>query len=194
MRARQKRLPRECPYVGKGGLKLEFALREFRIKVNGLVTADLGCHVGGFTDCLLQHGAARVYAVDTAYGVLAWKLRRDPRVVVLERTNALYWHPPEPVNLVVADLGWTKQEKSLPAAASMVRPGGVVLSLLKPQYECPRAWLRRGVLDPARLPEVMQMVRTVIPATLCLEAEAPSPLRGSGGNVEVWLMLRHRNV
>src|SRR5262245_635720 len=98
----------DCPYVSRGGLKLRHALDEFGVDVKGLACADLGCSTGGFTDCLLQAGAARVYAVDTAYGQLAWKLRQDSRVVVMERTNALYAEPPAPgglVDLVVADAG-----------------------------------------------------------------------------------------
>src|SRR5882724_2438094 len=91
------------PYVSRGGLKLAHALREFGVAVRGLVCADLGASTGGFTDCLLQHGAAKVYAVDTAYGELAWKLRQDPRVVVIERSNALHVEARELVDLVVAD-------------------------------------------------------------------------------------------
>ena len=189
MRARSNR-PADCPYVGKGGLKLEFALREFGVDVAGLTTADLGCHIGGFTDCLLQGGAAKVCAVDTGYGVLAWKLRQDERVELFQRTNALHWQPPEALDLVAVDVGWTRQEKILAAAAGMVRPGGLILSLVKPQYEAPRQWRRRGVLLPERLPEVMDLVRGSVPAGLALEGEAESPVRGSGGNVEFWLNLR----
>jgi len=191
LRARSNR-PSDCPYVGKGGLKLEFALREFGVDVAGLTTADLGCHIGGFTDCLLQAGAAKVHAVDTGYGVLAWKLRQDERVELFQRTNALHWQPPEALDLVAVDVGWTRQEKILPAAAAMVRPGDLILSLVKPQYEAPRRWRRRGVLLPERLPEVMDLVRRALPPGLALEAEADSPVRGSGGNVEFWLKLRRR--
>ena len=129
MRARSSR-PGDCPYVGKGGLKLEFALREFGVDVAGLTAADLGCHIGGFTDCLLQAGAAKVYAVDAGYGVLAWKLREDERVELFQRTNALHWQPPETLDLVAADVGWTRQERILPAAAAMVSSGGLILSLV----------------------------------------------------------------
>jgi 23S rRNA (cytidine1920-2'-O)/16S rRNA (cytidine1409-2'-O)-methyltransferase len=181
--------PADCPFVGKGGLKLQAALQAFALDVTGLVTADLGCHIGGFTDCLLQAGAARVHAVDTAYGLLAWKLRTDPRVVVHERTNALHWTTPEPLDLIVADLGWTPQARALPVIAGMLKPGGRVVSLVKPQHEVPREWLTGGVLAPERLPEALVLVRAVIPATLRLLAEAPSPVLGSGGNTEAWLLL-----
>ena len=108
-------------YASRAGLKLEAALREFRADVSGRVCADFGCHAGGFTDCLLIHGAARVYAVDPSYGVLAWRLRQDPRVVVMERTNALHADPPEPVDWVTIDVGWTRQALAIPAALRWLR-------------------------------------------------------------------------
>src|ERR1041384_1734333 len=104
-------------YVSRGGLKLAGALDAFNVDVKGWICADLGCNVGGFTDCLLQRGAAKVYAVDTGYGAFAWKLRNDPRVVVMERTNTLYLQPPAVgIDLVVIDLGWTRQIHAIPAA------------------------------------------------------------------------------
>lgn len=143
----------ECPYVSRGGLKLEHALRVFAIDVRGLHAADLGCSTGGFTDCLLRHGAARVVAIDTAYGQLAWTLRNDPRVVVRERSNALHAAPrsdDERVDLVVVDLGWTRQRLLLPAARAWLRSSaGRIVTLIKPHYEhtpepAPRAPARRG--------------------------------------------------
>ena len=109
-------------YVSRGGEKLAAALDHFDIDVADRVCADLGSHVGGFVDCLVQRGAARVYSVDTSYGTLAWKLRRDPRVVVLERTNAMHVVLPEPVDLVTIDVGWTPQSKILPGTAGLLRP------------------------------------------------------------------------
>ena len=105
----------------RAGQKLEHALVRFAIDVNGLVCADLGCSTGGFTDCLLQRGAAKVFAVDTGYGVLDWKLRKDPRVVVMERTNAMHVQLPEPANLVTIDVAWTRQQHILPAAKAILR-------------------------------------------------------------------------
>lgn len=149
----------DTTYVSRGGQKLRHAIAEFGLDVQGLVCADLGCSTGGFTDCLLQHGAARVYAVDTAYGQLAWKLRKDPRVVVMERSNALHTRPVEAVDVVVVDLGWTTQRQLLPVAASWLKPRGsagtsagassraseapcaeplrtpCILTLIKPHYE-----------------------------------------------------------
>ena len=108
-------------FVSRAGGKLDAALTTLKITVTSAVTADLGSNVGGFVDCLLQWGAARVYALDTGYGVLAWKLRKDPRVCVMERTNALFAALPEPVDIITIDAGWTRQEKILPAAAKLLR-------------------------------------------------------------------------
>jgi len=193
-----------CPYVTRGGLKLDFALSVFHFNPAGMTVADLGCHRGGFTDCLLQHGAARVYAVDTGYGILDWKLRKDSRVVVHERTNLLHWSAPEPLDMVVIDAGWTPQRLSLPVALRLVKPGGAILTLVKPQYEAERSELLRGVLPRERLPSVMEKVREnlkqlsapVISPNLrtgalgCAWEEAESPILGSGGNVEFWWLLR----
>lgn len=142
-------------FVSRGGLKLLHAIREFGLDVRGRTCADFGCNVGGFTDCLLQHGAERVYALDTGYGSLAWTLRNDPRVVVRERTNALHAEPPEGgVDLVVIDMAWTPQRLCLPAAKRWLRasPASRIISLIKPHYEVAddeRELLHRGVLDPA---------------------------------------------
>lgn len=192
-RAKSNR-PKDCPFVGKGGLKLQFALEHFGIDVHGLVTADLGCNVGGFTDCLLQNGAAKVYAVDTSYGLLAWKLRIDERVVVCERTNVLYWSPPEQMDLVVSDMGWTRQDKVLPVIESMLKPGGQALSLLKSQYEAPKDWLDKGVLPEDRIPEILEMVRAHCPEELVIMEDIRSPYVGSGGNIELWLRIKRRDT
>ncbi|HET6455256.1 MAG TPA: SAM-dependent methyltransferase [Armatimonadota bacterium] len=192
-RAKSKR-PKDCPFVGKGGLKLQFALEHFGVDVRGLVCADLGCNVGGFTDCLIQNGAAKVYSVDTSYGLLAWKLRTDPRVVVFERTNVLHWTPPEKLDFVVSDLGWTRQEKALPVIAEMLKPEGRALSLVKPQYQAPDDWLARNVLPEERIPEVMELVRSQTPKELEILGEARSPYLGHGGNAEVWLLVTRESV
>jgi 23S rRNA (cytidine1920-2'-O)/16S rRNA (cytidine1409-2'-O)-methyltransferase len=131
-------------YVGRGGDKMAWALTTFGIEVRGLVCCDLGSHVGGFVDALLQAGAARVYSVDTCYGTFAWTLRNDPRVILFERTNALHVELPEPVALVTCDVGWTRQEKVLPKARTLLAPGGRILSLLKPQYEAEKTEIVPG--------------------------------------------------
>ena len=187
-RARVNR-PHQCSYVTKGGLKLEFALAEFHVPTQGVSAVDLGCHRGGFTDCLLSHGAERVHSVDTGYGILDWKLRTDPRVIVYERTNLLHWKPPEQVDLVVVDAGWTPQRASVPAAIRCLKPTGCLLSLVKPQYEIPSAHLLKGVVPPELLQEALRDVRQRLSGIAVIEAEATSPYPGSGGNVEVWLRL-----
>jgi len=143
----------EAHFVSRGGHKLAAALQHFQIHATARHAVDLGANVGGFTDCLLQAGAERVYAVDTGFGTLAWKLRQDPRVCVLERTNALHATPQSlgldqrpggfRSDLVVLDLGWTRQQRAIPAALAWLSSGpegtppGLIVSLIKPQYEAP---------------------------------------------------------
>src|SRR5579871_1843402 len=122
-------------FVSRAGLKLEFALDAWNIDVRGKICADLGSNVGGFVDCLLQRGAAKVYAVEKGYGVLEWNLRKDPRVAVFERTNAMHVMLPEPVELVTIDVAWTRQKNILPSAARLLAPGGRIVTLVKPHYE-----------------------------------------------------------
>jgi len=143
-------------YAGRGGDKLKLAVDELGLDLRGVVAADLGCNIGGFTDCLLREGAARVYAVDTGYGMLTWQLRTDDRVVVMERTNAMHVELPEPVDVVTIDVGWTRQRHILPNALRLVRAGGVILSLFKPQYEADAARLRRGRIKPDVFEPVLQ--------------------------------------
>lgn len=134
----------EHSFVSRGGLKLAHAIESFNLNLTGFRCADLGCSTGGFTDCLLQHGAAHVLAVDTAYGVLEYKLREDARVTVHERSNAIHLTPgddeslaafDQACDLVVFDLGWTPQKLAIPAALRWLKPGGRIVSLIKPQYE-----------------------------------------------------------
>src|SRR3954465_7155636 len=143
------------PFVSRAGEKLEHALNTFALDVSALTCADLGSNVGGFVDCLLQRGAAKVYAVETGYGVVDWKLRKDPRVVVMERTNAMHVTLPEPVALVTIDVAWTKQRHILPAAKRLLADGGIVVTLVKPHYEAEPALLQKGVLPPERVDEVV---------------------------------------
>ncbi|MFO0786662.1 MAG: SAM-dependent methyltransferase [Phycisphaerales bacterium] len=187
----------ECPFVSRGGLKLFHALREFGVDVRGLACADFGCSTGGFTDCLLQSGAASVVAVDTAYGEFAWKLRNDPRVTLLERTNALHAKPHRAVELLVADLGWTRQKHLLPAAAPWLSATGRIITLIKPHYEQED---RRGagVLSPPQAKEITdRVVREIESLGFTVSAVTESPIRGGSkgkskaagaGNLE-WLAL-----
>lgn len=181
----------EKRFVSRGGLKLDAALDHFGVVAGGLTCADLGCSTGGFVDCLLRRGAARVFAVDTAYGELAWALRNDDRVVVLERTNALHADPPEGArqgcDLVTVDLGWTKQDKALPAAARWCRPGGQVVTLIKPHYESGQ---HRLTDDEAA--EVADAVTRTIPALgFTVHGLVPASVRGGKGkNLEFLAWLR----
>jgi len=183
--------PGSVKFVSRAGLKLDYALNAFGIDVSGLVCADLGSNVGGFVDCLLRRGAARVYAIDTGYGVLDWKLRRDPRVVVMERTNAMHVSLPEPVQLVTIDAGWTRQRAILPAARRLLDPAGQVVTLIKPHYEAPRSLLRGGVLPAEKLEQVMQSVRgDIVAAGFQIVQTVTSPITGRKGNIEVLAHLR----
>jgi 23S rRNA (cytidine1920-2'-O)/16S rRNA (cytidine1409-2'-O)-methyltransferase len=179
-------------FVSRAGNKLHWALEAFGLKVEGYVCADFGCNVGGFTDCLLQHGSRLVYALDTGYGELAWKLRKDPRVVVLERTNALYHEAPEPVDLVVIDVAWTPQSLIVPAAMRWLRPGGGIVSLLKPHYELQKV-SRRTVRAPLGLHESHQVClgvcRELTAASYEVKALTVSPIEGKGGNAEYLLWI-----
>lgn len=177
-------------FVSRGGDKLDPALQHFAVDVAGLICADLGSHVGGFVDCLLHRGAARVYSVDTAYGILAWKLRKDPRVVVLERSNAMYVALPEPVDIVTVDVGWTPQSKILPSVAGLISPAARVITLIKPHYEASESLLENGVLPDERVEDVVGAVLTKGRLQgWTVHGVFPSPLRGHGGNREVFALL-----
>jgi 23S rRNA (cytidine1920-2'-O)/16S rRNA (cytidine1409-2'-O)-methyltransferase len=179
------------PFASRAGQKLDHALSVFAIDVAGRTCADLGCNVGGFVDCLLQRGATKVYAVDTGYGVLDWKLRRDARVVVMERTNAMHLALEEPVSFVSIDVAWTRQRHILPAARKLIASGGDVVTLVKPHYEAEAALLRRGVLAEEHLDAVVASVSDQLnPAGFELIASTLSPIRGAKGNAEMLMHLR----
>ena len=172
-------------FVSRAGLKLDHALSQFAIDPAGWVCADLGCNAGGFTDCLLQRGAAKVYAIDTGYGALEYKLRKDPRVVVMERTNAMHAELPQPVDFVCVDVAWTRQKRILPAAHRLLKPGGQAVVLIKPHYEAERAWLVKGILPAERVDEVVEAVRRdIVAAGFDVRAIMPSPIKGGEGNAE----------
>ncbi|GMU20104.1 MAG: hypothetical protein AMXMBFR13_02040 [Phycisphaerae bacterium] len=181
--------PSDRTYASRSGHKLAAALDAFEVDPAGYVCADLGCNVGGFTDCLLQCGAAKVYAIDTGYGALAWKLRTDPRVVVLERTNAMHVILPEPVDLVTIDVGWTPQHRILPNALKLLKPDGRVITLIKPHYEADRKQLRGGVLPAEEVAGVLQAVsQRLASAGITLTHAIQSPVAGQKGNLE-WLAV-----
>ncbi|ADU51279.1 hemolysin A [Thermaerobacter marianensis DSM 12885] len=186
------------PYVSRGGLKLEHALRTFNLTgaVQGAVCADIGASTGGFTDCLLQHGARKVYAIDVGYGQLAWRLRQDPRVVVMERVNARYLAPSdlaEPVHLVTVDVSFISLRLILPAALGVLAPGGGVVALVKPQFEAGPADVGKGgvVRDPAVHRRVLEDVTAAADQLgLTLLGLTASPIRGADGNREFLALWR----
>jgi 23S rRNA (cytidine1920-2'-O)/16S rRNA (cytidine1409-2'-O)-methyltransferase len=178
-------------FVSRAGFKLEHALKVFAPDITGKTCADLGSNVGGFVDCLLQRGAAKIYALETGYGVLDYKLRKDPRVVVMERTNAMHATLPELVDLITIDVAWTKQKRILPAARKMLKPDGRVITLIKPHYESPPNLLIKGILPPEHLPVVMEQVKSDIAASgFDIIDITDSPITGAGGNKELLALLR----
>src|SRR5687768_17030432 len=178
-------------FVSRAGQKLDHALATFRVDVAGFVCADLGSNTGGFVDCLLRRGAAKVYAIDTGYGVLDWKLRKDPRVVVMERTNAMHAELPERVKLVTVDVAWTRQRHILPAAGPMLGDGGAVVTLIKPHGAAEAAQLVKGVLPAEEVDAVVSRVSgDVRAAGFEVVATVRSPILGAKGNAEVLALLR----
>jgi 23S rRNA (cytidine1920-2'-O)/16S rRNA (cytidine1409-2'-O)-methyltransferase len=182
----------EKTFVGRAGKKLEHALLDFNIDVTGAICADFGCSTGGFTDCLLQYGASKVYAIDTAYGELDWKLRNNPQVVVMERTNVLYVELPEKVDFICIDTGWTKQTLVIPKALEFLKPDGTVISLIKPHYEADKRVLRGGKVPDAELENVLEKVKSVLTEQgVSYEKIIESPIEGKkGGNKEFLMLIR----
>jgi len=192
--------PHDNPFVGRGGLKLRHALDEFAIDVKGLRCADFGSSIGGFTDCLIRAGAAHVFSVDTSYGELAWTLRQHERVTPIERTNALHVELPEKVDLIVIDLGWTRQKHAVPAALKWLAPDGRVITLIKPHYELDpheKELMIDGVLPDGEAERVVERVCDVMPEFGArLLGSTRSPILGGAhgkkqkgkGNAE-WLAL-----
>ena len=185
----------DSPYVSRGGEKLAGALDAFGLEVRDLVAFDVGASTGGFTDCLLQRGARRVIALDVGYGQLAWKLRHDPRVVVIERTNARHLTPamlPEAPDLAVVDVSFISLATVLPAIAGVLAPRGTIVALVKPQFEVGRGRVGKGgvVRDPAQRAEAVAGVRTAAEQLgLAVRGEAESVLSGPKGNREVFIWL-----
>jgi 23S rRNA (cytidine1920-2'-O)/16S rRNA (cytidine1409-2'-O)-methyltransferase len=183
------------PYVSRGGFKLAAALDAFDVYPQGKVAADVGASTGGFTDCLLQRGAQRMYAIDVGYGQLDWTLRQDPRVVVMERTNARYLERlPEMVDLVTIDASFISLRLLLPAVRGWLAPGGQVIALIKPQFEAGRDQVEKGgVVRSARTHrQVLQSVLTwAVDAEWLVRGLIRSPIKGPKGNIEflVWLSV-----
>jgi len=195
-----------CPYVSRGGLKLENALKVFKPKLKGKIAIDVGASTGGFTDCLLQHGVSKVYAIDVSYGQLAWKLRKDPRVVPVERTNIRYLTPEklytlEPANklrgskyadLATIDVSFISLSKVLPAVKNLLSEKGEVIALIKPQFEAGREEVPKGgVVKDRKIHE--KVLEQVAESAQALGFKVlnftPSPIAGADGNIEFFIYL-----
>jgi 23S rRNA (cytidine1920-2'-O)/16S rRNA (cytidine1409-2'-O)-methyltransferase len=186
-------------YVSRGGLKLERALAEFGLRVSGLICADIGASTGGFTDCLLQAGAAKVYAIDVGYGQLHQRLRTDARVILRERVNARYLSNqdlPEEVDLMAIDVSFISLKNVVPAALARLRSGGVLVALVKPQFEVGRKRVGEGgvVREPAARAESIEGIQSFLRQQgLELLGATDSPVPGPAGNVEALVAARKGN-
>ncbi|MBI2018206.1 TlyA family rRNA (cytidine-2'-O)-methyltransferase [Candidatus Daviesbacteria bacterium] len=187
-------------FVSRGGEKLQSALDQFKISVKDKVILDVGSSTGGFVDCLLQNEAKKVYALDTAYGELAWKLRNDQRVVVMERTNILHLENlpemaegPERsrrVDIITIDAGWTRLELILPVVRKFLKPDGIIVALLKPHYEAEKKDLIKGVLPAEKAEEVKNnVIKTISDIQYTTNDCMESPILGGGGNKEYLLII-----
>lgn len=187
-------------FVGRGGVKLEGALDHFQIDVHDLTALDLGASTGGFTDCLLQRGAREVYAIDVGHGQLAWKLRNDPRVMVREKVNARLLQPNEfgrQFDLCVIDVSFISLTLILPNAFELLTPSGMLLALIKPQFELERREVGRGGI--VREPELHAKAQAKVTASVVERGEeviglAPSVLAGTDGNQEFFICARKRSA
>ncbi|NVN98697.1 MAG: TlyA family RNA methyltransferase [Geobacteraceae bacterium] len=190
------RIKGDIPYVSRGGLKLEKALEEFNIDVSGLVVMDVGASTGGFTDCLLQKGAAKVFAVDVGYGQLAWKLQQDERVLSLEKTNIRYLEPallPAIPDMAVIDASFISLDKVLPNTLNLIKCGGTVVALIKPQFEVGRGEVGKGgvVRDPEKHEAVILSVCEMAKSMdLEVAGVTESPITGPKGNREFLIYLK----
>jgi len=178
------------PYVSRGGLKLEGALKEFKISAEGKTALDVGASTGGFTDCLLQHGAKKVYAVDVGYGQLAWKLRQDPRVITIERVNIRDIASsliPEPIDIAVIDVSFISLEKVVPSILKFLKSESELIALIKPQFEVGREQVGKGGIvrdEAARSAAVDRVTDFIRRSGLEVKGVMPSPITGQDGNVE----------
>lgn len=178
-------------FVSRGGLKLQSSIENWKLNIENFVCLDVGSSTGGFVDCLLQNGAQRVFALDTSYGELAWKLRNDPRVVVMERTNILHVDSmPELFDLITIDAGWTRLELVLPLVRKFLKPDGKIIALLKPHYEADKKDLVKGVLLEEKAEqvkdEILQKIRNL---KFKIRNSISSPILGGGGNKEYLIYL-----
>lgn len=179
-------------YVSRGGVKLKAAFEEFGLNSSNKIVLDVGSSTGGFVDCLLKNGASKVYSVDTAYGELAWTLRNDPRVVVLERQNILHLESlPEKVDLVTIDVTFTPLEKIVPKVKPFLKPDGIVVALLKPQYENQNLTLKNGGVLPEEFhQDIIDLVKIKAQESgFVWQGVIDSPILGGSGNKEYLIKL-----
>ncbi len=196
--ARLEILEKEAPYVSRGGIKLEGALQSFNLNPQGMVVMDVGASTGGFTDCILQKGAKRVYAVDVGYGQLAWKLQKDPRVINLERRNIRYLRReevPEEIDLILVDTSFISVEKFLHNLLRFLKKGGSLLILIKPQFEVGKGEVGKGgvVRDPTLHQKVIERITSYCQEKgLEVLGVRESPLLGPKGNKEFFIYLKKK--
>jgi 23S rRNA (cytidine1920-2'-O)/16S rRNA (cytidine1409-2'-O)-methyltransferase len=186
----------KIPYVSRGGLKLEHVIRSFNIEVKGKIAMDIGASTGGFTDCLLQHGAKKVYAVDVGYGQLDWRLRNDERVVLLEKTNIRYLERsaiPDKINIITIDVSFISLLKVIPKALEFLTASGEIIALIKPQFEVGRKDVGKGgvVREESKRLEVIEKIKAELKKIgLEIKGIIKSPLCGPKGNVEYFIYLK----
>lgn len=179
-------------FVSRAGLKLEHALKEFKLDVKDLICADFGCNLGGFTDCLLQREAKHIYSVDTSKNCLEWKLRNNPVITVVEQTNAMHVELPQKMDLIVSDVAWTRQEKILPSIKNNLKDGGIAITLIKPHYEARREEINRGKVKEECLDDIISRMKKVFKDNdFELLGITKSPITGkSGKNTEYLALLK----
>ena len=189
-------ITKDIPYVSRGGLKLEKAIKEFNINVKDKAAIDVGASTGGFTDCLIQYGAKKVYAVDVGYGQLAWKLRNDPRVVVIERKNIRYIKPSdigEPVDIATIDVSFISLKLVLPVVKNLLKENGEIIALIKPQFEVGRGEVGKGgiVREKEKHEKVISEIKSfAIDLGFKVLGITESPIAGQKGNVEFLIYLQ----
>lgn len=185
----------DIPYVSRGGLKLEAAIRGFNIEVSGKIAMDIGASTGGFTDCLLQHGARKVYCIDVGYGQLAWKLRNDKRIILIERTNIRYLERdriPDKIDIVVIDVSFISLTKVIPKALEFLAEKGEIIALIKPQFEVGKGEVDKGGIvrdEEKRLKALEQVRQNLESLSLTSRGIIQSPILGGKGNVEYLIHL-----
>lgn len=191
-------LKEDIPYVGRGGLKLEAALNYFGIVLDGLIAMDIGSSTGGFTDCILKKGVKKVYCIDVGYGQLAWQLREDPRIVLLEKTNIRYLERekiPEEMDFITIDVSFISLKKVIPKAMEFLKEEGQILALIKPQFEVGKGDVGKGgiVKDEEKRMLVVEEIRNFAEGLgLTVIGVFQSPIKGSKGNIEYFIYMKSR--